>query len=89
MPMGELATLLSVDPPYLTVIVDDLEAQGLVERQPHPTDRRAKLVVATRRGKDLARRAEVILGSPPAEFAALDSDEATQLVRLLRKVVAT
>ena len=47
MPMGELAALLGVDPPNLTTVVDDLERAGLVERQAHPTDRRAKLVAAT------------------------------------------
>ena len=56
MPMGELAAMLGMDPPNVTVLVDDLEAQGLVRRRPHPTDRRAKLVEATRKGKALARR---------------------------------
>jgi DNA-binding MarR family transcriptional regulator len=86
MPMGELAALLGVDPPYLTIIVDGLQEQGLVERRPHPTDRRAKLVVATRKGKDAARRAEAILGSPPAELAALSDNNAAELVRLLRQI---
>jgi DNA-binding MarR family transcriptional regulator len=32
-------------------IVDDLENLGYVERQPDPADRRAKLIVPTRRGR--------------------------------------
>ena len=58
MPMRELAGLLGMDPPNLTMVVDDLERSGLVERQAHPTDRRVKLVVATPKGAALARRAE-------------------------------
>jgi DNA-binding MarR family transcriptional regulator len=86
MPMGELAALLGMDPPYLTIVVDDLQKQGLVERRPHPTDRRAKLVVATRQGKRAAGRAETILGTPPAELVALSDGDADQLVRILRHI---
>src|SRR3954465_2419519 len=44
MSMGELAAALGIDRPNATVLVDDLERQGLVRRRPHPTDRRAKMV---------------------------------------------
>src|SRR3954447_14592318 len=69
--MGELAAALGIDPPNATVLVDDLEAQGLVRRRAHPTDRRAKVVEATRSGKALARRADEILATPPATLSAL------------------
>jgi len=85
-PMGELADALGIDAPYLTLVVDDLERQGLVERRPHPTDRRVKLVVATRRGKEAARRAEAILGTPPERLASLDRRDLTELVRILRQI---
>jgi DNA-binding MarR family transcriptional regulator len=39
LPMRELATRLAADPPYVTLIVDDLQARGLVDRRPHPADR--------------------------------------------------
>ncbi len=61
MPMRELASMLGVDPPNLTPVVDDLEGAGLVERQAHPTDRRVKLVVATPREQQLAHKADDIL----------------------------
>jgi DNA-binding MarR family transcriptional regulator len=86
MPMGELAGVLGIDAPNLTIVVDDLQSQGLVERQPHPTDRRAKLVVATRRGKEAAKRANVILDRPPAELAQLDEADLSALVRILQQV---
>src|SRR4051794_41564343 len=37
-----LAEHLLADPPYVTVMVDDLEKRGLVARKPHPDDRRAQ-----------------------------------------------
>jgi DNA-binding MarR family transcriptional regulator len=86
MPMGELAAALGIDPPNATVLVDDLESLGLVRRRPHPSDRRAKVVEATRKGKAMARRAEAILRTPPPELSALSADELETLARILNKV---
>jgi DNA-binding MarR family transcriptional regulator len=86
MRMRELAALLVVDPPNLTTLVDDLERSGLVERQPHPTDRRVKLVVATPEGAALARRAEEVLERPPAGIFELPVDELETLARILARV---
>src|SRR6476661_5521142 len=74
MSMSELAVALGIDPPNATAVVDDLEALKLVRRRPHPTDRRAKLVEATRKGKDMARRADAILATPPPALSALGAD---------------
>jgi DNA-binding MarR family transcriptional regulator len=86
MSMGELAAALGIDPPNATVIVDDLESLGLARRRPHPTDRRAKVVEATRKGKDMARRAETILATPPAALSALSPDDLETLRRILGSV---
>jgi DNA-binding MarR family transcriptional regulator len=86
MSMGEFAAALDIDPPNATVLVDDLEAQGLVRRRPHPTDRRAKLVEATRRGKALARRADEILATPPDALGELPSEDLETLRRILAQV---
>jgi DNA-binding MarR family transcriptional regulator len=86
MPMGELAALLGVDPPNLTTVIDDLENSGLVERRAHPTDRRAKLVVATEAGAALARRAQRILERPPVGLSELPADDLEILGRILSRV---
>lgn len=86
MSMGQLAEALGIDRPNATVVVDDLEAQGLVRRTPHPTDRRAKLVEATRKGKALARRADDILATPPAALGELGAEDLAALGRILAKV---
>ena len=88
MSMSELAAALGVDPANATGIVDDLESQGLARRRPHPTDRRAKVVEATRKGKGLARRAAEILSTPPAALSALDNDDLEALRRILACVAA-
>jgi DNA-binding MarR family transcriptional regulator len=86
MSMRELADALDIDPPNATVVVADLEAQGLVQRRPHPTDGRAKVVEATRKGKELARRADTILATPPAALSALSPEDLEALRRILERV---
>ena len=86
MSMRELADALGIDPPNATVVVADLESQGLVRRRPHPTDGRAKLVEATRKGKDLARRADAILATPPPGLGNLGADDLQTLRRILEGV---
>jgi DNA-binding MarR family transcriptional regulator len=46
-----LAADLGLSPHSITDIVDGLERQGLAERLPDPTDRRAKLVAITKAGR--------------------------------------
>jgi DNA-binding MarR family transcriptional regulator len=88
MSMRELADALGIDPPNATVVVDDLERQGLVRRRPHPTDRRAKVVEATRKGKELARRADEILATPPPALSALGAEDLETLRRILERAAA-
>ena len=88
MSMGDLAAALEIDRPNATVLVDELESQDLVRRRPHPTDRRAKLVEATRKGKTLARKANEILGTPPAVLGSLGKHDLEVLRRLLTSISA-
>jgi DNA-binding MarR family transcriptional regulator len=88
MSMREFASALDIDPPNATVVVDDLEASGLVRRRPHPTDRRAKLVEATRKGTAMGRTADAILSTPPPGLSALGADDLEALRRILEAVAA-
>jgi DNA-binding MarR family transcriptional regulator len=83
MTMRELADTLGIEPPNATAVIADLEAQGYVQRKPHPTDGRAKIVEATRKGKALARKADDILATPPPELSALSADDLETLRRIL------
>jgi DNA-binding MarR family transcriptional regulator len=38
----------------MTYLLDDLEAASLIERRPDPADRRARRIVATQKGNELA-----------------------------------
>jgi DNA-binding MarR family transcriptional regulator len=84
--MSDLAASLGIDPPNATTVVDELERLGLAQRQPHPTDRRAKIVTATRKGILIARRADEILSSPPPGLTALSSRDLDALERIVLRI---
>jgi DNA-binding MarR family transcriptional regulator len=50
--LSDLARGANMTPQAMGELVDELEDLGYVTRQPDPTDRRAKLVVLTKRGRD-------------------------------------
>jgi DNA-binding MarR family transcriptional regulator len=81
-----LAEQLAADPPYVTLIVDGLEERGLVQRTPHPDDRRAKLVQLTAAGRTAAARADAILDEPPAALRDLPDADLAAVLRVLERV---
>ena len=84
--MRALADRLAADPPYVTLIVDDLEKRGLVRRMPHPEDRRAKLVELTAAGRAAATRAEAILDEPPAALRDVPVEDLEAVLRVLERL---
>ena len=87
MTLRQLAEANGVDAPYATLIVDKLEAHGLVERQPHPDDRRRKLVTLTAAGHDAIATADAILLRPPHAISTLPADDLSQLTQLLTRLI--
>jgi DNA-binding MarR family transcriptional regulator len=70
-------------------LVDDLEARGYVERVPDPTDRRAKVVRFTVRGREVEEAVRAVIRQMEAEWEArLGRDDYVQLLRLLRALIA-
>lgn len=85
--LRQIAEANGVDAPYATLIVDKLEAHGLVERRPHPDDRRRKLVTLTRTGHRAVATVDAILHRPPAALTTLPADELTRLVAVLARLI--
>jgi DNA-binding MarR family transcriptional regulator len=84
----QLAAELGTDPPHVSVIVDELEQKGLVERTPHPTDRRAKILTVTPTGRRAAQKAERMLGRPPEALRALPPEDLATLDRIVASLLA-
>lgn len=85
--MRELAAALGTDPPYTTVVVDDLERRGLVTRTVRDGDRRSKIVTITPAGAEQARLAGRILGDPPRPLRDLPAGELADLDRILARLL--
>ena len=90
--LGQLATAEQVRPPTMTRVVQALEVDGLVVREPDPADRRVVRLRATAKGRRAvergrARRIEVLaqrLGTlEPRELASV-GDAVVILERLLK-----
>lgn len=83
-----LAQSAKVDKSTMVVAVDSLEKEGLVERQPDPNDRRARIVVPTQAGRELLAYAEeVVLGVEDEALADLSARELKVLRDLLTRLV--
>ena len=87
---GELAGALVLSSGAVTNRIDRVEAAGLVERLPDPTDRRGTLVALTAKGRgvvDDAVRAH--LANEERLLSALSSADRAQLTALLRKLLVS
>jgi DNA-binding MarR family transcriptional regulator len=83
-----LAESMSTDAPAATVIVNDLEERGFVRREPHPEDKRAKVVSVTTEGKRVLRALASVSDPVPPSFDALDEREIATFVRIAEKIRA-
>ena len=84
MPMASAIARLQVHPTSVTNTVDRLARDGLISREPHPTDGRAALLVLSDAGR---RRVDEATGALNAVFAdlGLDDGDATELVRIIAR----
>lgn len=80
-----LAARMGVEPMTLVGYLDRLEGCGLILREPDPSDRRAKVVRLTSKGRPLLERAESVTRA--AREAAM-TDFRPEEVELLRGMLA-
>ena len=87
MTMGELAGQMACEPSNATVVIDKLESQRLIERRPHPTDRRAKQLMLTPEGAGLRERLLELLTEEPL-LTGLTQQEQDMLQDLLQRALS-
>ena len=87
MTMGELAGQMACEPSNATVVIDKLESQRLIERRPHPTDRRAKQLMLTPEGAGLRERLLELLTEEPL-LTGLTQQEQGMLQDLLQRALS-
>ena len=79
-----LGKCTGIDPSSMVATIDDLEARGLVERRPHPSDRRAHSLYITEKGREaLTRGRQIARGAQEELLAPLNREERKVLHDLL------
>jgi DNA-binding MarR family transcriptional regulator len=80
--MADLAATLEVTPRSVTALVDGLERESLVRRQPHPTDRRATMIELTDEARQAVERSMEHQVAIAALFETLSEGDRRSLLRL-------
>lgn len=82
--MSSISDELAVTKRNVTALVDALEAEGLVRRSPHPTDRRATVVGLTQKGADFTDRMyDEYRQAVAGLFRGLSEEERVELARMM------
>lgn len=83
----ELARRMPSDPSTVRAMLVLLETQGLVERDVHPSDSRARTVALTAAGKRKFRQLWNASGSIRTKmFEAIQPDDAVEFIRILSRI---
>ena len=86
--MKDLAKKMGVTTGTLTVMIDRLEHQGLLQRTPHETDRRSYLIALTEKGQALfAEHHQYHLRLTEEITATLSPEEQALFSAVLEKVI--
>ena len=84
----ELGAALAIDRSTMVSLVDQLEAAGLAKRRPSATDRRAREITITSKGRRLLQRARALISEVEDEvLAGLSGPQRRQLLSLLRRAL--
>src|ERR1700722_6145368 len=86
LPLNIVGSRLQVHPTSVTNAVDRLEAQGLLRRVPHPTDRRTTLAEITDEGRRVAIKATEAVNANVFPTPSLSPPESNELVAVLARL---
>jgi MarR family transcriptional regulator, transcriptional regulator for hemolysin len=84
----ELGSALGIDRSTMVSLIDQLESAGLAKRRPSATDRRAREITITPKGRRLLQRARRMISETEDDvLAGLTVKERSELVFLLRRAL--
>ena len=84
----ELGEALGIDRSTMVSLIDQLEGAGLARRRPSATDRRAREIAITPKGRRLLQRARGLIAQVEEEvLAGLTAAERRDLLALLRRAL--
>jgi DNA-binding MarR family transcriptional regulator len=84
----ELGAAMGIDPSTMVSLIDQLEAAGLAKRRPRATDRRAREVAITLKGRRVLEQARELAMQVEADvLRGLSDAERRQLLALMRRAL--
>jgi DNA-binding MarR family transcriptional regulator len=84
----EIGSAMGIDPSTMVSLIDELESAGLAKRRPHRTDRRAREVVITPKGRRaLERGRRMAMEVEDEVLRGLTAAERRELLKLLRRAL--
>jgi DNA-binding MarR family transcriptional regulator len=84
---ADIGRRLGVDRSDMVAILNDLEGEGYVTREPDPTDRRRNSVAITKSGRTVLARFDRAIGDAEKTFlSTLDAQERKTFVGLLQRI---
>jgi DNA-binding MarR family transcriptional regulator len=84
----EIGSAMGIDPSTMVSLIDELERAGLATRRPHPTDRRAREVVITPKGRRAHERARrLALQVEDEVLGGLTASQRRELLKLLHRAL--
>ena len=84
---ARISQLSGIDPMTTSQVLRALEAASLIERVDHPRDPRAKAITVTRAGRDLARKAIVVVEETDAAFFEPLASDTARLVEMFQALI--
>jgi DNA-binding MarR family transcriptional regulator len=86
----EIGAAMGIDPSTMVSLIDQLETAGLAKRRPHPTDRRAREVAITPKGRRVLEQARRLAMQVEDDvLRGLSEPERRQLLTLLRRALSS
>lgn len=85
--MSDLSARLGVTPRNVTKLVDSLEEEGLLEREPHPHDRRVTLIRLTAQGVVVNKETMLANSAAAGIYQDLSATDRRHLSRILEQLI--
>jgi DNA-binding MarR family transcriptional regulator len=86
LPLNKVGSRLQVHPTSVTNAVDRLEAQELIRRAPHPSDRRTTLAEILPAGRDVALKATEAVNAAVFADPHLDGEDTERLIEVIARL---
>jgi DNA-binding MarR family transcriptional regulator len=85
---SELGSAMGIDPSTMVSLIDQLESAGLAKRRPCPTDRRAREVTITPKGRRVLERTRKMAFQVQDEvLRGLSASERRELLTLMKRAL--